>query len=117
MERLRVEIGIGLRINASAEVVVRVSLRTDLRGKQRQGSIPPVNLRIADGRLLDADFGGVGDGILHAIVQSHYAVMPDLFGHILCPEISGQAGNDERHKNEYVKSCLHHTMIYHRAKY
>ena len=80
MERRCVEIRIGLRVNTAAEVVVRVSLRTDLRGEQRQGSIPPVNLRIADGRLLNSDLGRVGDGILHTVPERHH---PRPVGHTI----------------------------------
>ena len=80
MERRRVEIRIGLRIDASAEVVIGVGVRTDLRGKQLQRSIPPVNLRIAGDRLLDADLRGIGDGVLHTVPERHH---PWPVGHTL----------------------------------
>ena len=71
MERRGIEIRVRLRVDTAAKVIVRIGLRTDLRGKQRQGGIPSVNLHIADGRLLDPDLGGVGDGVLHTFLQGH----------------------------------------------
>ena len=116
VERRGVEIRVGLRVDAAAEVVVGVGLRTDLRSEQRQGGIPPVNLRIADGRLLNPDLGGIGDGILHTVPERHH---PRPVGHTIQRLLgSGHSSRKthRRHKNEYVKSYLHHTMIYHRAR-
>ena len=71
MEGRRVEIRIGLRVDAAAKVVVRVRLRRNLRGKQRQGSVPSGNLRVARRGLLDTHLGRMGDGIGHAVPESH----------------------------------------------
>ena len=127
MERRGVEIGIGLRVDAAAEIVVRVCLSADLWSEQGQGGIATVKLRVTDGRPLNSDFRGVGNGVLHTVVKSHQ----------LCAIVHGRSGalgslrrrsrfilsachrgGKSRHrcKNEYVKSCLHYTMIYHRKE-
>ena len=103
-------------LEAGMNEVASAPERVDLRCEERQRCVSAVNLRIADSRLLNPDLGGVGNGVLHALLQCHYAVMPDAIGHLLCLEIPDQVGDDERHKNEYVKLFLHHTMIYHRAR-
>ena len=71
VERGRVEIGIGLRVDAAAEIVVRIRARIDLRGEQGQRRIAPVDLRIADGRLLDPDLRRIGNRKLHAVTERH----------------------------------------------
>ena len=71
VERRCIEIRIGLRVDAAAEVVVRIRLRGNLRRKQLQCRIPAGDAGITHFGLLDSHLGGIGDGVGHAVVQAH----------------------------------------------
>ena len=71
VERRRVEIGVRLRVDAAAEVIVSIGLRRYLRRKQLQCRIPPVDPCVADRRLLDPHLRGIGHGVGHAVMQGH----------------------------------------------
>ena len=56
--------------------------------------------------VLDADLGGIGDGISHTVVQRHHA--PGLTGHLLTPDIQHQGGKSHGDQEEkYVKRSFH----------
>ena len=81
MERRGVEIRICLRVDASTEIVVGVRLGRNLRREKLQRRVPPVYPGIADFRLLDAHFCGIGDGVGHAFLKGHSSLATGAHTH------------------------------------
>ena len=71
MERGNQAVGVRLRVDATAEVVIGVGAAAHLRRKDIQDGIATVNLRIAVVGLLDAHLGGMFHCITHAGLQIH----------------------------------------------
>ena len=73
VERGLRDIGIRFRVDAAAEIVISIGASAHRRGEGTEQRIAPCDLRVAGFSLLDPHFRGIGDGVLHTVVERHLA--------------------------------------------
>ena len=102
MERGGEAVGVGLRVNAAPEVIISVGATAHLWRKGTEDSITPVDLRITDGGLLYAHFGGV----FHRIAHTGFEVHSDgVLG------LDRSQGTKHHRQNEKVMFSSHRTRL------
>ncbi len=65
------DVGVGLRVNRTSEVIVSRAASAYLRGERIEDRIPSRKPCVTIGRLLDPHLGAVADRIFHALLQRH----------------------------------------------
>ena len=65
------DVGVGLRVNRTSEVIVSRAASAYLRGERIEDRIPSRKPCVTIGRLLDPHLGAVADRIFHTILQRH----------------------------------------------
>ena len=103
MERGDYAVGVGLRVDATAKIIVSVGVSAHLRRKSGKDGVPAINLRIAVIGLGDAHFGGMFHCVTHAFFQIH---RDGVLG------LDRSQGAKEHHHKAKKHTNFHHNMYF-----